>query len=492
MKSILLQYHTWQSKLDFFATYIHKAHEKGITVLIVFPTKAHLQQYRESLGIDLTALINTTLFLGLRSSVVASYPNLARQNFATQNLGGLATVIIDDEQHPLYREQRSPHADATMIAFERWHNSATQLIFASYAPSLIRYHMARGGALDYIERGGVTPHHATLIDMRTEAKCTISMALQREIQNTLTQHKKVLLFLNRRGLATIVICSDCKKVCTCPHCEVPTVFHKMTRTLSCHHCEFQEPLPLFCTSCKNPDLQLRGKGTEKVVEEIQQLFTHAKVARIDLDNPSFSAREADSEGKPLPDIIIGTQMLFTSIPTQLLAATGLIGIISADTALNLPLLNAPERTFQLLMQSMMLSASYDIPLMVQTLLPEHYAIIHAIHADTAGFYEQELNMRKQFMYPPYSHLIKLSALYKTSSKGEQHAEKLYEHLTSYQLPPTSLPTILPPRLHDQKVRAHYQWSILIKSPVKADHPHIHELLAKVPLEWNIEVDPALL
>ena len=327
-------------------------------------------EYQGSLNTKFQSLINTTVFLGLRSSVIAPHTNLA-------------TVIIDDEHHPLYREQRNPHIDATVVAEARWSATGVQLIFASYAPSLQRYHAAQRGAMNLIEaKRGTLTHDAVLIDTRNEAQHTISLALQKAIQETLARNKKVLLLLNRRGLATWVFCTDCKKVCICPHCETPTVFHKITRMLICHYCNFQEPLPLFCPACKNPDLQLRGKGTEKVVEELKELFHHASIARVDLDNPSILTTMAD--------ITIGTQMLFTALPASLLSETGLIGVISADTALNMPVLTAPEHTFQLLMHTLVLSASYHIPVMVQTMLPEHYAILNALSGNAAGFTPKSL------------------------------------------------------------------------------------------------------
>jgi primosomal protein N' (replication factor Y) len=469
--TLLFIYSEEREKLAFFEKTIKGALKKNARILILFPTNARRERFSQKLKKPFSEEIGQHIILGLRSAILNPPDNLA-------------AIIIDDEHHHGYYEQRHPRFDATKAAEIISQELGVQLIFSSPAPSLERYYKAEQGLYAFSQPSLPLKQEGTaitLIDIKNEAQTAISHSLKEKIALTLKEKQKVLLFLNRRGLATIVFCQDCKYTFLCHICETPLVYHHSKKQLLCHRCNAKEDVPLFCPKCKSPEIQFKGKGTEKVIEELRALFPEASSSRLDLESRSLPLS--------LPDIIVGTQLVFSNIPLPLITRVKLLGVISADTILNLPDFKNHERTFQMLTEIRLFAEANALPLIIQTSRPENYAITSAAKGEYQLFYRQELEQRQKFYYPPFCHLIKLSALFKAKDQGEKAVFSLFQGLDKMvKIWYNKKIQVLPPFCSDYKVKAKYQWSIMLKTSVLPSHKSVHALLKQVPLNWNIEVD----
>ena len=335
-----------------------------------------------------------------------------------------------------------------------------------------------------------------VVDMRHELRSgnrsMFSRVLEKEMKRALTNREQTILFLNRRGASTFVMCRDCGHVVRCPRCDVPLTFHLEGERLTCHHCNHQQPVPHLCPLCQSSRIRHFGVGTQRVETAVHELLPTARILRWDRD----TTREKGSHQVLLnrftqhqADVLIGTQMIAKGLDLPLVT---LVGVISADTALNLPDFRASERTFQLLAQ--VAGRAGRGPrggqAIVQTYAPEHYAIQAAAKHDYASFYEQERLFRRQLGYPPFARLARL--LYSdpdiTRSRGEaqQLAAELAERIERQELEDISLIGPAPPFL--SRLRGQWRWQIILRTP---HAEQLYALLGSLPLHagWRLDVDP---
>lgn len=215
-----------------------------------------------------------------------------------------------------------------------------------------------------------------------------------------------MFLLNRRGTSTLVICHDCDYVFKCPTCELPLVCHEENfgtcNKLICHHCKYEESIPLSCPNCRGASIKFFGTGTQKVEQEVKELFPHAKVARIDKDVqiPDFRSQIPDS------DILIGTQFFIKNYLPQI-KNIGLIGIISADTLFFRPDFHSGEKTFEWLTKIINLSKERKSRILIQTYLLNNFIVQSAVAGNYEDFYKREIEEREKFNYPPFGKLLKL-------------------------------------------------------------------------------------
>jgi primosomal protein N' (replication factor Y) len=314
----------------------------------------------------------------------------------------------------------------------------------------------------------------------------------------LAKNQQAILFLNRRGAATFVICRDCGHVLRCRRCEVPLTYHLWSRKrapsvqepqLICHHCNRHEPVPQVCPNCKSKRIKFFGIGTQKVEATVQRMFPEARTLRWDRDTTggkwsheaflqSFIEHEAD--------VLIGTQMIAKGLDLPLVT---LVGVVTADTALHLPDFWASERTFQLLTQVAGRAGRSILggQVIIQTYTPEHYSIQMASRHDYDGFYERELAFRQEHGYPPFARLAKLVYVHQNQKRCQEEAEKLHRILGNkiarLGLPGVDL--IGPAPCFFGRLRGKYRWQIV----VRASDPQA--LLRDVifPHGWRVDIDP---
>jgi primosomal protein N' (replication factor Y) len=312
----------------------------------------------------------------------------------------------------------------------------------------------------------------SIIDMREELKSgnrsIFSRELHSSLEETLANHRQAILFLNRRGSATYIFCRNCGYSLRCPRCDLPLTYHTDENKLICHTCGYQRNLPVRCPNCNSPQIKQYGTGTEKVEQTLKELFPSANLLRWDYD----TTRRKGSHDLILAhfirhnaDILIGTQMLAKGLDLPLVT---LVGVILADVGLNLPDYRSPERTFQLLTQ--VAGRAGRSPLggkaILQTFQPEHYAIQAAARHDSAGFYHEELEIRRKLGYPPYSRLVKLEFRDLNAQKAEQQAMTACRQVQGWIDEGKHIATeiIGPAPCFFSRQSGYYRWQIILRGP----------------------------
>ena len=347
----------------------------------------------------------------------------------------LGLIIMDEEQDMSYKQDEAPRYHARVVAAELARLHGAVLVLGSATPSMESFYHAQQGDYTFLRmpwRIGDKPLPAVhCVDMRQEMKRgnrkIISHELHDLILETMGKKEQLILMLNRRGFSTFVMCRSCGEVIKCRLCGMPLVYHKNGR-LSCHHCDVQEPVPDICPKCGSRYIKYFGSGTEKLEQELHELVPAARVVRMDRDttNGKFAhTRILDSFRRGEYDILLGTQMVAKGHDIPNVTA---VGIISADSSLNMPDFRAAERCFMLITQTAGRAGRGDVPgrVVVQSYNPEHYAVQCGIHQDYPGFFTAEAAMRQQLFFPPFSRIVKLTFQHEDEAKALAAATKVKE------------------------------------------------------------------
>ena len=326
----------------------------------------------------------------------------------------LGLIVVDEEHEMSYKQDSEPRYHGRDTAVMRARLENIPVILGSATPSLESYYNTQNRKyqlLSITERVDERPlPKVEIIDRRQEgAKHLFSNALEEAIRNALSREEQVLLFLNLRGFANFYLCKECGFVYECPRCNVTLTYHAESHRLQCHYCDFSRTPPGRCDQCGSPDLRYRGIGTERIEQDIQLVFPDAMVARMDRDTVSgkdahFKILQRFDQGEI--DILIGTQMISKGHDFHNVT---LVGVISAETGLNLPDFRAGERTFQILTQVAGRTGRGQLggEVIIQTYAPQHYAILAAQNHDYFTFYNREISFRRQLGYPPFSRLVNI-------------------------------------------------------------------------------------
>lgn len=402
--------------------------------------------------------------VGARSAIFAPLPNL-----------GL--VIIDEEHEFTYKQEEVPRYQAKEVAKEICRRVGGVLVLGSATPSLESMYGVEQGELVKLTlsqriEGRAMPE-IRLVDLRQEFKAkrfnVLTPVLKEEITARLDRREQVIILLNRRGFATFILCRECGHVLKCPSCDVTLTYHRQPEVLCCHYCNYQTLPPNLCPHCQSPYLRYFGHGTQRLEEEITAAFPQARVARMDLDT---TGRKGSHERiyrqlvRQEIDILLGTQMVAKGLD---LPNVTLVGIIAADSGLNLPDFRAAERTYQILTQAAGRAGRGDKAglVVIQTYNPEHYSIKAVAAGEEDRFYRQELLFREAAVYPPFTHLIRLVF----SGPEQQGVMAVAQRLTALlqkavhklALPSTMVEVIGPQPAIIEKIKNQYRWHTLIKT-----------------------------
>lgn len=325
-------------------------------------------------------------------------------------------IVVDEEHEPAYKQEQVPRYHARETALARAALEGAVVVLGSATPaleSLARCLSGRYRALRLTERvDGRSLPSVRIVDLREEFRSgTVSLfsrLLTNRIREKLARGEQVLLFLNRRGFASFVLCQACGHVVRCPNCDIALTYHQPD-TLLCHYCHYRTRYPSRCPRCGNTRMGWYGAGTQRVEEEASALFPQARVLRMDAETTArrgshASILEAFRAGKA--DILIGTQMVAKGLD---IPGVTLVGVVNADTTLLLPDFRAAERTFQLLYQVSGRAGRGRLPgeVVIQSHCPEHYAVRFSSRQDVESFARRELALRRRFAYPPYTSLVRV-------------------------------------------------------------------------------------
>lgn len=330
-------------------------------------------------------------------------------------LSNLGIIIIDEEHDMSYKSDTTPRYNAKDLAKYIAEKNNCPLVLGSATPDIETYYEAKENEKSNLYVLTKRANEAMLpeinvVDLRQELalgnKSMLSFKLQEEIEKNLEAKQQTILFLNRRGYSTFLMCRDCGYVFKCKNCNISLTYHKFDNKLKCHYCGFEQMVPNTCTECGSSKVKYFGTGTQKLEEEIQKLFPNASTIRMDIDTVTKknSHEEILSKFKNENiDILIGTQMV---VKGHHFPNVTLVGAIAADGILNIEDYRAPERTFQTLVQVSGRSGR-EIPgrVVIQTYNPDNYAIIHSQNQNYEAFYNTEIPLRKMLKYPPFCDII---------------------------------------------------------------------------------------
>ncbi len=415
----------------------------------------------------------------------------------------LGIIVIDEEYEWTYKQDTSPNYHARDAAMKLSELTGAVVVLGSATPDVETYYRAQSGEYKILElperigrNGNAKMPDVEVVDMKEELKAgnrsMFSRPLSAAINEAIARREQVILFLNRRGGATFVQCRHCGYVLRCRRCDVPLTHHISGDVMICHQCNYKTAVPVTCPECTSRQIKFLGVGTQKVEQEVGYMFPRARVIRWDSDVitakssheailKKFRNREAD--------ILIGTQMVAKGLD---IPSVTLVGVISADTSLNLPDFRAGERTFQLLSQVAGRAGrgSAGGRVIIQTYSPDHYAIQAAARHDYGRFYQQEISYRRQLHNPPFSQLASIIYAHTNDTACQREISKMKVLLTgeinARGIAGISLIGPAPAYIHRRRGR--YRWQLLIRGTGLAS------LLAPVNFThgWTIDIDPVSL
>jgi primosomal protein N' (replication factor Y) len=419
----------------------------------------------------------------------------------------LRLIVVDEEHDTSYKQDERMPYNARDLAVVRAKQQGAVVVLGSATPGLQSFYNTREKEFGYLaltrrverrEMPGVE-----IVDMKGERDPNgkvrpLSRLLTEQIGRTLEAGKQSLLFLNRRGFNTYHYCGDCAHVFRCLNCAVSLTHHLSEGALRCHYCDFAVKAPPVCPECGGTRILSYGLGTERLAAEVQSLFPQARVARMDSDTTSARGshgRILAALGRGDIDILVGTQMITKGHDFP---DVTLVGVVSADATLNMPDFRSAERTFQILTQVSGRSGRGEQPgtVVIQTLNPGHYAIQRTREHDFAGFFEDEIALRRDLQYPPFSRMINLVVSGTDKDRVEKGAARLGQKakkLAAGDEVKTRLTVIGPMEAPLAKVRGRYRWQLLVRGKqVRPLHVFVRRLVEGTDIpgcEIRVDVDP---
>jgi primosomal protein N' (replication factor Y) len=424
-----------------------------------------------------------SLVIGSRSAVFTPIPRL-----------GL--VCVDEEGSSAFKQDRTPRYEAGWVARRLAAATGARLVLGSATPTVATYSEARSGGLALAElprrvRGQPAP--VELVDMREELRQGNRMPLSRPlleaVDGALRSEEQAILFLNRRGAATFVLCRECGRSVQCLGCSVSMVEHAELEGLSCHYCGYWRPLPDACPYCGSMHVRSLGLGTQRLESMMRKLFPDARVLRLDRDAAkgpdgyydifeAFASRRAD--------ILVGTQLVARGLD---LDAVTMVGVVDADLPLHFPDYRSAEAAFALVTQVAGRAGRSGQParVVVQTSNPDHYSLRHAQSGDYEAFYLDELPSRQAFAFPPYAQLAVLTYAHveeeRAATVAREAAETLAAALVRERVDEVRLQGPSPAFIH--RLRGEYRWQLTLRG----ERLERARLLVPRGRGWSYDVDP---
>jgi len=499
-ETFLLYGVTGSGKTEVYMQAIAKVLELGKSAIVLVPeialTPQMVERFVERFG-EQVAVVHSHMTLKqrrvARDSVARGEKRivLGARSALFAPVKELGIVVIDEEFEGSYKQDKSPRYHAREVAKKLCEIHRAVLVLGSATPSIETFYETKN-RLSLPERINQQPMPAVeIVDMRKEHKGALSQKLRELLVETFEKKEQSILFLNRRGFFTFLMCQKCGFSFSCPTCSVSLAYDHNEKKLRCGHCEYKIDPPKSCPRCNEEALRFFGTGTQRIEQEVAKLLPKARIMRYDRDSTSKRGSHERlfrtfSDGEA--DILIGTQMIAKGLD---IPSVTLVGAVSADIGLQFPDFRSAETTFHLLTQVAGRAGRHHLPgkVVIQSYTPEHYAIQAAAKHDYESFYNQELKNREELSYPPFSKLITLVISGKNGAKASKIADDLAVFLrkglgTGCQvLGP--VPAVL------SKIRGDYRYRILLKGK---DLPAMRELVCEtmektvVPTDVRVIVD----
>ena len=504
-RATLLYGVTASGKTEVYLAAVTEALAQGLRALVLVPeislTPQLLERFGRRLGVPLAVLHSqlteleraqqwwrvrrgeVDVVVGSRSAVFAPVPRL-----------GL--IVLDEEGSHAYKQDRTPRYEAAWVARRLVQLTGARLVLGSATPAVATYSQARSGALAVAElprrvRGQAA--EVELVDMREELargnRLPLSRQLLQAVDCALEAEQQVILFLNRRGAATFVLCRECGRSVECPQCSVSLVEHTELHGLSCHYCGFTRPLPATCPYCGSQQIRALGLGTQRLQRMVQKLWPAARVVRLDRDaarGPDAYLEVFEAFAERRADILVGTQLVAKGFDLE---AVSVVGVVDADLPLHFPDYRAAEDAFALVTQAAGRAGRVrpGARVVVQTSNPDHYSLRFAATGDYEGFYRADLPFRQAFQFPPYAELAVLTYGHedpeRAAGAAREGADELASSLVREHVEGVRLLGPSPAFIH--RLRGDYRWQLTLKG---ADLGRVRPLAPR-GRGWSYDVDP---
>lgn len=413
------------------------------------------------------------LVIGTRSAIFSPISNL-----------GL--IIIDEEQEDSYKQENNPKYRTIDIAIKRIEHNNAKLLLGSATPSLESYARSKVGKYDLVELETRINNKSLplikIIDMKDEIKkgnSILSKEAELLIKDRILKNEQIMILINRRGYSNYIICNECGNVIKCPNCDISLTYHKKNDTLKCHYCNHIENKPIICPKCNSKHLILRGIGTEKIEELLNQKFDNISIVRMDRDttsNKGSHERIINDFNSKKYNVLLGTQMISKGLDFK---DVTLVIVLNGDSSLNIPDYRSSEKTFELLTQVAGRSGRNDKEgiAIIQTYNPNHYSIELAKTHDYINFYNKEIKIRKQLYYPPFCFILAIRLLTKDYDLGNKEISKINEYLkdnldNNY--------TVLGPNI-SLKINNMYKFQLIVKYK---DNKKLIEVLKEIKKHYK--------
>lgn len=408
-------------------------------------------------------------------------------------VSNLGLIVIDESHETAYKQDQAPYYHTSTVAAKLAELHKAVLVLGSATPLVRDYFVAKAKQRPIIRMTQVaagSDHNVTaeIVDLRNRSQFPkspyLSTRLLKAISERLQHNEQTLIFLNRRGTARVIFCNVCGWQALCPHCDLPLVYHSDDHVMRCHSCSYKTAAPVSCPSCSNSDVVFRSIGTKAIVSEVQRLFPGARAMRFDTDNKKAERLETHyaSVRAGEVDIIVGTQTLAKGLDLPKLS---LVGVVIADTSLYFPDFSAEERTYQLLSQVLgrIGRGHRQGTAIIQTYSPESALLQSVVAKDWHTFYNKEIAERRQFLFPPFCHLLKLSCKRASDASAQKAAEQL-----AHKIRGNNYNVIVEgpvPSFHG-KVQNKFVWQIIAKAKRREQ---LVSIVKNLPSGWTYDIDP---
>ena len=507
---------TGSGKTEIYLQSIEKVLDEGKNSIVLVPeislTPQMVDRFIARFGQEKIAVIHSKLSIGERYDAWKKIASgkikivIGARSAIFAPLKNIGLIIIDEEHDSSYQSEMTPKYDAKEIAKYIAKENSCPLILGSATPDMKTYYKASKGEISLLEltkraNNSKLPT-VKIVDLREELangnRTMLSRSLQEEIKKNIEKKEQTILFLNRRGYSTFIMCRDCGYTVKCKNCNITMTYHLKQNKLKCHYCGYEEKPVTICPECSSTNIRYFGTGTQKLEQEVNRLFPTASTIRMDVDTVTKKNSHEEILNKfrnDNIDILIGTQMV---VKGHHFPKVSLVGVITADSTLNIEDFRANERTFQILTQVAGRAGRENLEgrVLIQTYNPDSLAIEYASMQDYKTFYESEIEIRKQLKYPPFCDIILIGFSGENEQQTVRQAKKVHQYLKN-RIISEKIGILLysPVPSPIDKIKNKYRWRMIIKCIY---NEKINDLLqdalsqnqAEKQVQQTIEINPA--
>ena len=478
---------TGSGKTEIYLQLIGKALSQGKTAIVLVPeislTPQMIDRFISRFNKEQIAVLHSKLSIGERYDEWNRIKEgkapivIGARSAIFAPLENIGIIIIDEEHDSSYKSEAVPKYDAKEIAKKIAKKNNCPLVLGSATPDLNTYYKAKEGKIKLLEltkrANNSSLPTVEVVDLKAELangnRSMISLLLHDAIEKNLAEKKQTILFLNRRGFSTFIMCRECGYTVKCKNCDISLTYHKFENKLKCHYCGYEEDVVTVCPECHSTKIRYFGTGTQRLEQEINKEFPNASTIRMDKDTVTKKNSHEEILNKfkdEKIDILIGTQMI---VKGHHFPNVTLVGVVAADSSLNIDDYRANERTFQILTQVAGRAGREKEKgkVIIQTYNPENFAIQCAKEQDYKKFYETEISLREQLKYPPFNDIILINFNSLIENEIKQVSLDVYKYLVeNLNLEEFKIMKPMPSPI--DRIQNYYRWRMIIKGNMTTD------------------------